>query len=129
MSLGMFLMMANGESVELVNITAENTDSGSGNTAELIFKNDGFISVSLTTNIHEWLLSGSAADFDVRLTETFTTGPSIGGAAMSTWLNAGTTRTWTFTGTQFNSATATLEILRTGGDAPLASSTITFQIN
>ena len=45
--------------------------------------------------IDTWLLSGSAADYDGRLTATGE--QPTGGSALATWLNLGTTRAWTLT--------------------------------
>ena len=42
-----------------------------------------------------WLTAGAASDYDVML--TFNSGTSPTGAALGTWLNCGTTRSWTVT--------------------------------
>lgn len=43
--------------------------------------------------LETWKLSGAAADYDVRVTETGGVGLSSG-SATATWLNLGTTREW-----------------------------------
>lgn len=64
-------------------------------------KNDGYVdgSASSGSQLYEWLTgSGSVSDYDVRWTPTpGSAAPNTG--TINTWLNLGTTRTWTFTRT------------------------------
>lgn len=45
------------------------------------------------TTVGTWLLSGAAADYEVRL--DVVSGPTPSGSAVGTWLGAGTSREWT----------------------------------
>ncbi len=71
------------------------------------------------SSIATWLLDGSAGDYDCKLTVNSGTSPT--GASVGSWLDCGTTRTWTLTqssvGTSSNNCTieirdgTTLEVL------------------
>ena len=79
-----------------------------------------FTELAGTTGTGTWLLAGAAADVDIYVTGA---GDTPTGSAINSWLNLGTTRSWTlaqailgskaFTGTaEFRNAT-TLETLGT----------------
>lgn len=71
----------------------------------------------------QWLLGGSAADYDARWT---TTSGTLSGGNNGVWENLGSTRQWTRNRTVAGTATCTgtLEIRPAGGGATLASATI-----
>ncbi len=78
-------------------------------------------------DIGDWLAPKLLmSQYECRLVQS--SGTAIGGAALSTWLNLGTTRTWTLArntdGT--NTAVATLEIGYAGLNTALKSATINF---
>ena len=82
----------------------------------------------------DWLLNGTASDFQVRMTPTITSGaPSnqINGA--STWVNAGTTRSYQVSdssnfGTQETQGTLLIEIRRASDSVVVASGTLNFTV-
>lgn len=80
------------------------------------------------TDAGNWLLSGAAADYDVRA--TLNSGDTPGGSAVDTWLNLGTERTWNLitnaTSPAFAELTAELliEIRPAGGGATLSSAIV-----
>ena len=82
----------------------------------------------------DWLLNGTASDFQVRMTPTITSGaPSnqINGA--STWVNAGTTRSYQVSdssnfGTEETQGTLLIEIRRTSTSEVVASGTLNFTV-
>lgn len=58
---------------------------------EQTYEGDGGTHADIAT----WLLEGAAGDYDCRLTKVSGTDPT--GSALATWLDMGTTRTWTLT--------------------------------
>lgn len=76
-----------------------------------------------------WLTGANASQFDAMLTLVFGTGPT--GAALATWLNLGTNRTWTravFGNNTLNATTCTLQIRETASGLVRSTSTITFTV-
>ncbi len=78
-----------------VSITDQGVSSaGAGvTTASYTIDSTGVVASHLGT-LETWLLSGSAADFDVRATLNSGTSPA---GTLGTWLNCGTDRTWSLT--------------------------------
>lgn len=76
------------------------------------------------TSIGTWLLSGSAADYEVRFTNNSGTAPS--GSALATWLNCGTDRDWTNTDPTTDlspvESSNTVELRRAGGTGAILDS-------
>ena len=68
----------------------------------------------------------NASEFEVRLTNNG--GPATSGAAEDTWLNAGTARSWTWTGLTNTSFTVDLEYRVAGDASTVESRTITITI-
>lgn len=103
--------------------------------ASLVVNSSGALTTSPTASGNQtWLDAGSASQVDVRLTQTgLTGGGAMGGAALATWLNCGTTRTWTLTNTTnaFNSSTftGTLEFRDATTLAVLDTATVTLEAN
>lgn len=97
-------------------------------TAEYSLKNDGVAqyidSVGTTPISGEWLVSGSAADFEVRATATSGT---LTYGTTGSWESLGTTRAWGVTRTTIGikSCTLTIEIRRASDGVVLDSATIT----
>lgn len=56
--------------------------------------------------LETWLLSGSASDYEARVTETGGAGLT-GGSATNTWLGLGTTREWELTETSSGASAVT----------------------
>jgi hypothetical protein len=86
------------------------------------------------TGNQTWLVAGSASQVDVRLSQTGLTGNGVmGGAALATWLNCSTTRTWTITNTTngFNPSTftGTLEFRDATTLAVLDTATVSLTAN
>lgn len=82
-------------------------------------------------DIADWLLSGAAGDYDVRLTVNSGTNPT--GDSVATWLALSSTRTWTLTdateGGGEISNDCTVEVrLNSSGDI-LASANVTMSVN
>lgn len=75
-----------------------------------------------------WLREGSASDYEVRYSPTGDTG-AMSGAAINTWLNAGTSRTWAITDSTVTggseSVTGPVELRKAGSATVLASETLT----
>lgn len=97
-------------------------------------ENDGDIGMTAGSNTvtdgGDWLApKTNFSDFECRLVQN--SGTALGGAALNTWLNCGTTRTWTLArntdGT--NTASATLSIGLAGQNTALKTSTINFTAN
>ncbi len=65
-------------------------------------------------SVGNWLLRGSAGDYEVRYDAT---GDTPAGSAINTWLNCGTTRSWSFvrTANGTSSCSGTLRIRFAGG--------------
>lgn len=89
------------------------------------------IEQGVTTNIpSEWLLGGSASDFEVRATLSSGTAPS-GGDVLGSYLNLGTSRSWTQSLALASGVTGTrtcvllVEIRPAGGGSVLDSASIT----
>lgn len=76
-----------------------------------------------------WLLSGSASDYDARA--TLVSG-AVSSGTLNTWLNLGTTRSWTRTQTVAGSSAVTLQIeirlAATGTVLATAQTTLTAQV-
>ena len=111
-------------SVQLVAATIEDavTDPSDA-TASISFEPTGGAVQSDSAN-YNWLISGNAADFDIKATITagsFSTGTS------GSWLNLASNRGWTVSRTTIGSktCTATFEISRTGQATAIDSATIT----
>lgn len=94
--------------------------------ANLKIKTDGTWSYTFTPTTGTWMNSGSASDYEVRLTQTG--GSTITGESLSTWLACSTERNWYLTSAEFDkSATATLEIRMAASPfTVLATSTVNF---
>ena len=76
-----------------------------------------------------WVAGANPSDFDAMLTLVSGTGPT--GAAMATWLNLGTNRTWTravFGNNAQAITTCTLQIRETASGLVRSTSTITFTV-
>lgn len=76
-----------------------------------------------------WLTGATASQFDAMLTLVSGTGPT--GAAMATWLNLGTNRTWTravFGNNALDTTVCTLQIRETASGIVRGTSTITFSV-
>lgn len=77
----------------------------------------------------EWLLFGSASDYEARA--TMASGTNWAGAALSTWLDLATTRSWSLTATRSTvgstsvTGTATVEIRRKSDNGVVATATVT----
>lgn len=125
-----------GESVQLQGATLSD---------KLITANDAEVSYRLATtgeeqsyegdggthaDIADWLLSGTASDFDARLTVNSGTNPT--GDSLATWLGLGTTRTWTLTDTTagdgVTSNNCTIEIRENASGDVIASATVTMEV-
>lgn len=123
-----------GTVAEPVALTAHSvlaSNEGSQAAAGVRISNDGVLRRILNASVDapwagEWLLGGSAADYDVRWT---TTSGSLSTGSNGVWENAGTTRTWTRTRGVAGSikCTGTLEIRPAGGGATLASANISLE--
>jgi len=78
-----------------------------------------------------WLLSGSAGDYDCRLTVNSGTNPA--GASLGTWLDMGTTRTWTLTDSVAGGGAivndCTIEIRDGSSFDVLGSANVTMSVN
>jgi hypothetical protein len=109
-------------------VTATRTASGTAS-AQLSVLGTGIIREirnGVTTDLETWLTSGSASDYDFRM--TMVSGTSFGGSALGTWLNAASTLTWALSKGSpegINTGTATLEIAPAGSASPIISATIT----
>jgi len=117
-------------SISISDDTVQATRTGSGTAAaQYSLLNTGVvreISNGVVTDIGSWLLAGSAADYECRM--TMTSGTNFTGDALSTWLNLGTSRTWALSKSSpegTNTGTATLEFSPAGSNTPIASATIT----
>jgi hypothetical protein len=91
-------------------------------------------SVPSNSAAQTWLTAGAASAVDVRLTQNSLTGAGVmGGAALATWLNCGTTRTWTLTnttnGNNNSTFTGTMELRDATTLAVLDSATVTLSAN
>ena len=74
----------------------------------LTVANTGSLTTSLGAGDQTWLTAGSASQVDVRLSQVSLTGAgSMGGSALATWLNCGTSRVWTLTNTDNSFSTST----------------------
>jgi len=93
-------------------------------TATYQLTNAGVESATLA-GTNTWLPAGSAANYDCRL--TMTTG-SVTGSATGTWLNLGTTRSWSLTQSVIGSASAsgTIEIRDASTLTVLGTATVSF---
>ena len=132
----------NGESYS----TIWDSSSGSTASAQLSFniQSDGQFtvvtsgfdieSVSDTSPQGDWLLNGTASDFQVRMTPTITLGtPSGETNQASTWVSAGTTRSYqvfvaTNFGTRETQGTLLIEIRRTSTSEIVATGTLNFTV-
>lgn len=68
----------------------------------------------------EWLSSGSASNWEIRVTKTAGSN-NTSGSALATWLALSTTRTWTWSytgGPGSITATVTVDFRRSGGGSP-----------
>jgi hypothetical protein len=100
----------------------------------LTVANTGALTTSLGTGNQTWLTAGSASQVDVRLTQVSLTGAgSMSGSALATWLNCGTTRSWTNTnttnGVNASKFTGTLEFRDATTLAVLDTATVTLDAN
>lgn len=76
-----------------------------------------------------WMTGALGSQFDAMLTLVSGTGPT--GAALATWLNLGTNRTWTravFGNNTIDTTTCTLQIRETASGVVRSTSTITFTV-
>ena len=105
---------------------ADSVASPTDSHATLNFNNTGTVTGSGNggSSSFTWLLGGAAADYDIRVVVTGDTG-SMTGSALSTWLNLGTTRSWTLDDLSSagvgNAVTGTYEIGLTGTATALGS--------
>lgn len=102
--------------------------------AQFQLESDGDIGATGGTNtvsdIGDWLApKTNFSDFECRLVQN--SGTALGGAALNTWLNLGTTRTWTLARTTdgTNVASATLSVGLAGQNTALKTATINFTAN
>lgn len=84
----------------LANYTPSSTVGGAGATAQFRLTNAGDIEQTLTNNTvtdtGDWIIPKTGmSGFDCMLTVNSGTAPA--GSALATWLNLGTTRSWTLT--------------------------------
>lgn len=96
-------------------------------TASLSVSNTGFVVRTLNgspSNQYTWCLVGVPADYDVRATHTSGTVPS---GTFGSWLNCGTTRTWSISRGSIGSSTGSflVELSEAGLATPIASATFT----
>ncbi len=134
MTFGMQMMFAGGRPAITLSASynpSADTTSPVNALAQFELTSGGDIRATGGTNtvndIGDWLAPKAQMDqFECRLVQN--SGTALGGAALSTWLNLGTTRTWTLArntdGT--NTAAATLEIGYAGVNSALKSATINF---
>ena len=107
-----------------------NTISTADATTSFTVSNTGAISsVENNSMAGTWLTAGNASQVDVRLTQVSLTGGSMAGSALATWLNCGTSRTWSLTnttnGTSTYTFTGTLEFRDATTLAVLDTATVT----
>lgn len=120
--------MGLGGSVTAPNANPNDTQFNSTATANFALLNTGAYT-STNEAGGNWLSGAPASQFDAMLTLVSGTGPT--GAAMATWLNLGTNRTWTravFGNNTIDTTTCTLQIRETASGLVRSTSTITFTV-
>lgn len=125
------MILASG--ARLGNITApdanpNDTQFNSTATANFVLNTNGTFT-STNDSGGNWMTGALGSQFDAMLTLVSGTGPT--GAAMSTWLNLGTARTWTravFGNNTIDTTVCTLQIRETASGQVRGTSTITFTV-
>lgn len=108
--------------ISLTNTTVVKSNAGTA-TASYSIGNDGRVTTVAGGFYEYWdSASWSVANYEVRATQV--SGVTIAGT-LGSWLNCGTTRTWSITGTGSNLGTMTVQIRDATSLAVLASATIT----
>jgi hypothetical protein len=137
MSFGMQMLLGSGRPTVKLNASytpSADATSPTNALAQFGLENDGDIvatgGTNTVTDIGDWLTPKAFfSQFECRLTQN--SGTALGGSALSTWLNLGTTRTWTLArntdGT--NTAGATLEVGYAGLNTAIKTATLTFTAN
>lgn len=117
--------------VALSNTTVSSVTTTGTATATYSLLNSGIVQGNRaptgTYTIETWLNSGAASSYDVMA--TLSSGDTPTGSALSTWMNLGTTRSWTLTDVQSGaigakSCTLSIQIRPAGGGSTLATATI-----
>lgn len=117
----------------LTNQTISRLAAGAPQTATYSVQNDGKVRDHSSNVVETWLESwGSAADYDVRA--TLQTGTSPSGAALATWLNLGTSRSWSLTDNDTDpeievTCQLLIEIGLSGAGSAIDSATVTITAN
>lgn len=124
--------------VLITNVTARNSSlSGIGGTATATYRlgNNGVARATsvggvLTNITGEWLVSGTASDYEARMSPAGGGGGGTTGGTFNAWVNLGTTQDWTLTATN-NSAERffTLEIRLASTEVVQDTATITFEVD
>ncbi|MFZ9767198.1 MAG: hypothetical protein ACO3C4_01740 [Candidatus Limnocylindrus sp.] len=108
---------------------------GGGATATYRLANSGQASATnlsgtLVAISGEWLVAGTASQFDARMTPTGSGSGGSTGGTFSSWVNLGTTQDWTLSATNnFASRQFTLEIRLSSSGAVLDTATIDFEVD
>ena len=110
--------------VYLANMQADDAIPPPGPAGASITMNAGGYAYENATSVFQWLKSGAASDYDVMFSAIAGATPS--GSATGSWLNLGTTRSWSLSqsvgGRKY--CTGTLSIRPAGGGATLATCTV-----
>ncbi len=125
-------------------VSAGNTSNGDGISAGITFNNDGtlrstLVSAQGTLNLShsgQWVSAGvvevaQAALFEIRATRTFGTSSGLTGT-LGSWLNLGTTRTWTYLADMFEMTPYMylfFEIREISSGIIVDSATVVLQVN
>jgi len=93
-------------------------------TATYTVNTDGHIRVHGGGSLEEWLVAGTSSEFDVRATHNSGSTPS---GTYSSWLNLGTSRSWSLSQSGIGSLTGTItiEIRESAGGTILDSASVT----
>lgn len=120
---------AGGKTVQLINKSIiVNTISPANAGGTLSLSNAGVASGNGSLAFsYNWLLSGSAASYEVMATLQGSTTLSSSGSARGSWLPLSSTQSWSYTETTVGEDTANLLIqIRPTGGSPIASCTVNF---
>jgi hypothetical protein len=107
-----------------VDATSVLSEGSGAQTATFQVDNDGTLKDQLGATLRQWLLGGTAADYDVMA--TLVSGDTPSGSPLGTWLNCGTDRSWSLTAvTGGKTCELTVSIGHAGTSTALASGSIT----
>lgn len=124
-------------SVEITNVTASNSSlAGIGGSATATYRlassGGAFRTISsgtLTAISGQWLLSGSASDYEAFVSVN-SGGTGTPGGTFDTWVNLGTTRNWTLTSeNSFSTTTFTVQIRNAATLAVVDTAQVTMEVD